>query len=111
MLSVLSTIKEKKKGERYMTGAYKLILPNSNTQKHFMPITGGTGIWPGKTLKNLKGKMSETGYRCFQVCDSQERYGRTVGDDRMAVEDETRKSSCEVFGLYFIRNGKSKLVF
>ena len=55
--------------------------------------------------------MSETGYRCFQVWDSQERYGRTVGDDRMAVEDETRMSSCEVFGLYFIRNGKSKLVF
>ena len=29
----------------------------------------------------------------------------------MAVEDETRKGSCAEFGLYFIRNDKSKLVF
>ena len=39
------------------------------------------------------------------------RYGRSVDNDRMAVEDQTGKSSCEEFGSYSISNGKSKLVF
>lgn len=41
---------------------------------------------------------------------SQKRYGRSV-DDRMTVEDESGKSSCEESGLYSISNGKSKSVF